>query len=79
MPVNTTIPRVEKAFKLIEDNKVVLLETYKAVVHGSKPYHVNYSLETCECEDHTLGNYKCKHIWAAQLQRQHTLEQGVKN
>ena len=78
MPVNTTIPRLEKAFKLIEDNKVVLLETYKAVVHGSKPYHVNYSLETCECEDHTLGNYKCKHIWAAQLTRQRELEQGGK-
>jgi len=71
---NKTIPRLEKAFELIADHKVVLLETYKAVVHGSKPYHVNYSLETCECEDHTLGGNKCKHIWASQLHRQHTLE-----
>ena len=78
MTTNTVIPRLEKAFKLIEDGQVVLMETYKAVVHGSRPYHVNYSLETCECDDHEYRELKCKHIWAAQLLRKHTLEQGVK-
>jgi uncharacterized Zn finger protein len=73
---NTTIPRLEKAFELIANGDVVLLESYKAVVHGSKPYHVNYSLETCECYDHVESGHKCKHIWAAQLRRQQLLEEA---
>jgi len=67
---NQTIPRLEKAFKLIEDRQVVLLLSPNAVVHGSKPYHVNYVEETCECEDHIYRNIKCKHIWAVTLKLQ---------
>ena len=67
---NQTIPRLEKAFKLIEGKKVVLLFSPNAVVHGSKPYNVNYVEETCECEDHIYRNIKCKHIWAVTLKLQ---------
>ena len=67
---NQTIPRLEKAFKLIEGKKVVLLFSPNAVVHGSKQYHVNYVEETCECEDHIYRNIKCKHIWAVTLKLQ---------
>jgi len=67
---NQAIPRLEKAFKLIEDKQVVLLFSPNAVVHGSKPYHVNYVEETCECEDHIYRNIKCKHIWAVTLKLQ---------
>ena len=67
---NQTIPRLEKAFKLIDDKQVVLLESPKAVVHGNRPYHVNYVEETCECEDHVYRNLKCKHIWAVTLKLQ---------
>jgi hypothetical protein len=67
---NQAIPRLEKAFKLIEDKQVVILERPRAVVHGTKPYHVNYVEETCECEDHIYRNIKCKHIWAVTLKLQ---------
>jgi len=67
--INETIPRLEKAYKLIEENKVVLLEYGRAVVHGSeeKPYDVNFTRETCTCYDNSISQNKCKHIWAAQL------------
>ncbi len=70
--INETIPRLEKAYKLIEENKVVLLEYGRAVVHGSeeKPYDVNFTRGTCTCIDHTISGYKCKHIWAAELLQQ---------
>ena len=67
---NQAIPRLEKAFKLIEDKQVVLLLSPNAVVHGTRPYHVNYVEETCECEDHVYRNLKCKHIWAVTLKLQ---------
>ena len=78
MTHNTTIPRLEKAFKLIEEKQVVLLQYGRAVVHGTKPYHVNFTLETCECPDHVEGGFKCKHIWAAQLHHR-KLTQEVQN
>lgn len=69
---NKSQPRLEKAFKLIENNDVVLLQYGRAVVHGSEkePYQVNFTRETCTCYDHTEAGNKCKHIWAAQLLQQ---------
>jgi hypothetical protein len=67
---NQSIPRIEKAFELIESGSVVLMQYGRAVVHGTKPYHVNYTRETCECEDFVHRSTKCKHIWAAQLLQQ---------
>lgn len=67
--INNAIPRLEKAFKLIEDRAVVLLDN-KAVVHGNKKYMVDYINETCTCEDHVYRNTKCKHIWAVILKLQ---------
>jgi len=79
MPINTTIPRLEKAWKFIEDGDVILLEFGRAVVHSKgAAYHVNYTSEKCECYDNSEAGFKCKHIWAAQLIRQRELEQGVK-
>jgi uncharacterized Zn finger protein len=67
---NQSIPRLEKAFELIKTGDVVLLQYGRAVVHGTKPYHVNYTRETCECPDFVERHAKCKHIWAAQLKQQ---------
>lgn len=66
--INQTIPRLEKAFKLIKGKNVVLLEYGKAVVHDKKPYHVNYTLSKCDCG--VRKNIKCSHIWAAELLHQ---------
>ena len=69
---NESQQRLAKAFKLIEDDAVVLLQYGRAIVHGSEeePYQVNFTRETCTCVDHTKGHNKCKHIWAAQLRQQ---------
>ena len=79
MTVNTAIPRLEKAFKIIESGDVILLQFGRSVVHSKgNAYHVNYTQEICECEDNELGGNKCKHIWASQLLQRH-LEQVMKN
>jgi len=69
---NESQQRLAKAFKLIEDDAVVLLQYGRAVVHGSeeKPYEVNFTRETCTCYDNAKAGNKCKHIWAAQLRQQ---------
>jgi len=66
---NESQPRLAKAFKLIENGDVVLLEYGRAAVHGSEkdPYYVNFTRETCTCYDNAEAGNKCKHIWAAQL------------
>lgn len=66
---NESQQRLEKAFKLIENGDVVLLEYGRAVVHGTEtePYNVNFTRETCTCYDNKEAGNKCKHIWAAQL------------
>lgn len=69
---NESQKRLTLAFKLIDNNDVVLLEYGRAVVHGSEeePYKVNFTRETCTCYDYTTAGNKCKHIWAAQLLQQ---------
>jgi len=68
---NESQQRLDKAFKLIENGDVVLLEYGRAVVHGTEaePYNVNFTRETCTCYDCKEAGNKCKHIWAAQLQQ----------
>lgn len=69
---NESQARLEKAFKLIDNNDVVLLEYGRAAVHGTEaePYKVNFTRETCTCYDNAEAGNKCKHIWAAQLLQQ---------
>jgi len=73
---NESQQRLDKAFKLIENGDVVLLEYGRAAVHGSEadPYYVNYTRETCTCYDNLTAGNKCKHIWAAQLRQKQVLE-----
>ena len=73
---NKTIPRLEKAFILIEDGDVILLEYGKAIViDGNIERRVNYTRETCTCAEHTNnGELKCTHVWAAQLKQRQVLE-----
>lgn len=68
---NESQQRLAKAFELIENKAVVLLEYGRAAVHGSEkePYKVNFTRETCTCYDNAEAGNKCKHIWAAQLQQ----------
>jgi len=69
---NESQQRLAKAFQLIEEGKVVLMEYGRAVVHGSeeKPYDVNFTRGTCTCYDNSIAQNKCKHIRAAELAQQ---------
>ena len=75
MASNESLPRIEKAIKLVEENSVIELQYGRAIVNSMGiPYHVNYTSETCVCYDNVTNKFKCKHIWAAQFQRQRTVE-----
>ena len=52
--INENIPRLEKAWKLIEEGKVFLQSNpLRAIVKGSKiNYRVNIAAQDCQCEDH---------------------------
>ena len=71
--INENIPRLEKAWKLIEEGKVFLSRknSLRAIVKGSKVnYRVNIAAQDCQCEDHEYRpELICKHIRAAQLAR----------
>ena len=71
--INENIPRLEKAWKLIEEGKVFLSRKnpLRAIVKGSKVnYRVNIAAQDCQCEDHEYRpDLVCKHIRAAQLAR----------
>jgi hypothetical protein len=71
--INENIPRLEKAWKLIEEGKVFLSREnpLRAVVVGSNQnYRVNIAAQDCQCEDHEYRpELICKHIRAAQLAR----------
>ena len=70
--INENIPRLTKAWKLLEEGNVILdpKNPLRAVVRGTKDYAVNIAAQSCTCDDH---KYKpeliCKHIRAAQLAR----------
>ena len=71
--INENIPRLEKAWKLLEEGKVYLSRenSLRAVVVGSNQnYRVNIAAQDCQCEDHEYRpELICKHIRAAQLAR----------
>ena len=71
--INENIPRLEKAWKLLEEGKVYLSRenSLRAVVVGSNQnYRVNIAAQACQCEDHQYRpELICKHIRAAQLAR----------
>mgnify|MGYP007027307750 FL=1 len=71
--INENIPRLEKAWKLLEEGKVYLSREnpLRAVVVGSNQnYRVNIAAQDCQCEDHEYRpDLICKHIRAAQLAR----------
>jgi len=70
--INENIPRLTKAWKLLEEGNVILdpKNPLRALVRGTKDYAVNIAAQSCTCDDH---KYKpeliCKHIRAAQLAR----------
>ena len=70
--INENIPRLEKAWKLIEEGKVFLQSNpLRAIVKGSKiNYRVNIAAQDCQCKDHEYRpDLVCYHIRAAQLAR----------
>ena len=71
--INENIPRLAKAWKLIEEGKVFLSREnpLRAIVKGSRiNYRVNIAAQDCQCEDHEYRpDLVCKHIRAAQLAR----------
>jgi len=71
--INENIPRLTKAWKLLEEGKVYLSRenSLRAVVVGSNQnYRVNIAAQDCQCEDHEYRpELICKHIRAAQLAR----------
>ena len=70
--INENIPRLEKAWKLIEEGKVFLSRknSLRAVVKGTKDYAVNIATQSCTCDDHKYRpELVCCHIRAVQLAR----------
>ena len=71
--INENIPRLTKAWKLLEEGKVYLSREnpLRAIVKGSKVnYRVNIAAQDCQCEDHKYRpDLVCYHIRAAQLAR----------
>ena len=69
--INESIPRLEKAWKLLEEGKVFLSRenSLRAVVVGSNQiYRVNIAAQDCQCEDHEFRpDLICKHIRAAEI------------
>ena len=71
--INENIPRLAKAWKLLEEGKVFLSREnpLRAIVKGSRiNYRVNIAAQDCQCEDHKYKPHLvCYHIRAAQLAR----------
>ena len=70
--INENIPRLEKAWKLLQEGNVILdpKNPLRATVMGTKDYAVNIAAQTCPCDDQKFRpDLVCKHIRAAQLAR----------
>ena len=70
--INENIPRLEKAWKLVQEGNVILQSNpLRAIVKGSKVnYIVNIATQDCTCADHSFRpELICKHIRAAELAR----------
>ena len=70
--INENIPRLTKAWKLLEEGNVILdpKNPLRATVKGTKDYAVNTAAQSCTCDDQKFRpDLVCKHIRAAQLAR----------
>ena len=70
--INENIPRLTKAWKLLEEGNVILdpKNPLRATVKGTKDYAVNIAAQSCTCDDQKFRpDLVCKHIRAAQLAR----------
>ena len=70
--INENIPRLTKAWKLLEEGNVILdpKNPLRATVKGTKDYAVNIAAQSCTCDDQKFRpELICKHIKAAQLAR----------
>ena len=70
--INENIPRLEKAWKLLQEGNVILdpKNPLRATVKGTKDYAVNIAAQSCTCDDQKFRpDLVCKHIRAAQLAR----------
>ena len=70
--INESIPRLEKAWKLVLDGSVFVSREkhFKATVRGSgsMSYQVNLALGTCQCRDHQIHpEFFCKHLHALDI------------
>ncbi len=77
---NNAKPRIDKAFQLLKEGKVILYEdnSLRARVEGNDTYYTNLSANTCTCMDkaHNLEKEElCKHLWAHKFA--HDIEIGV--
>ena len=71
--INENIPRLTKAWKLLEEGNVILdpKNPLRATVKGTKDYAVNIAAQSCTCDDQKFRpDLICKHIRAAQLARE---------
>ena len=70
--INENIPRLTKAWKLLEEGNVILdpKNPLRATVKGTKDYAVNIAAQSCTCDDHKYRpELVCCHIRAVQLAR----------
>ena len=70
--INENIPRLTKAWKLLEEGNVILdpKNPLRATVKGTKDYAVNIAAQSCTCDDHKYRpELVCCHIRAAKLAR----------
>ena len=70
--INENIPRLEKAWKLLQEGNVILdpKNPLRAIVKGTKDYAVNIAAQTSPCDAQKFRpDLVCKHIRAAQLAR----------
>lgn len=69
IPYNTSIPRLEKAIKLIDN--VCSVSPGKFYVQSDSDAHKFYEIYedvlTCQCEDCSYRGIKCWHIYAVEL------------
>lgn len=66
--VNQAIPRLEKAFELLQKEKIDLLAyPFYSITSDGKLRVVNPVAEICTCEDNFFRKTKCKHIYAIRI------------
>ena len=65
MTVNESQKRLEKAFVLVDNDKVIdITDTHATVLSNGNKYRVNHRTNNCRCVDNQIRKIKCKHIYA---------------